>query len=50
MDNVIIYLKRDVFYTTLQILWIIFHVARLLLIVEPCHLVATEVKLEHVRQ
>lgn len=36
-------IQKNPFYTFLQMIWIIFHVARLLFIVEPCHLVATEV-------
>lgn len=37
--------KKDTYYTTVQILWLLFHTVRLLLIVEPCHFVAAEVRI-----
>lgn len=41
---------KDTFFTTVQMLWIIFHVGRLLLIVEPCHIVATEVQFHEIHK
>lgn len=35
---------QDTFAGGLQLLWCCFHLARLLLIVEPCHLAATQVR------
>lgn len=34
---------QDVFFSMLQFLWLLFHLLRLLLIVEPCHLTSIEV-------
>ncbi|XP_055306380.1 gustatory receptor for sugar taste 43a-like isoform X2 [Sitodiplosis mosellana] len=34
--------RKDTFYTTVQILWLIFHSLRLLLIIEPCHRIGAE--------
>lgn len=36
---------QDMFVASLQLLWCCFHVSRLLLIVEPCHMATTEVLL-----
>ncbi|KAJ6636371.1 Gustatory receptor for sugar taste 43a, partial [Pseudolycoriella hygida] len=33
---------NDIFYTVLQFLWVFLHLARLLLIVEPCHITSVE--------
>lgn len=43
-DTIILLLHlQDIFVSSLQLLWCVFHTSRLLLIVEPCHKTSIEV-------
>lgn len=39
----LIFIVQDILFMVLQTMWIIFHLARITMIIEPCHFVTTEV-------